>query len=168
MEGPSVCGWRRLRHRSVCLSVVLWWERMPWQSGMVWKLYLKAKDLACEGPPFPWCIARASMGCRLTRLNIWVSIGKQLCKGIAVLTQLYCLIHINMSTTCFGLYGHRQVGYSIRGKLHNIIWHRINICVYTQIFVLNHMYFSSDIVSNLTMPIKAETCSWHIYMYQTI
>ena len=25
----------------------------------------------------------------------WLTIGKQLCKGIAVLTQLYCLIHIN-------------------------------------------------------------------------
>ena len=37
-------------------------------------------------------------------------------KGIAVLTQLYCLIHLNMSTTCFDLYGHGQVGYDIRGK----------------------------------------------------
>ena len=42
--------------------------------------------------------------------------GKQLCKGITVLTQLYCQIHINISTTCFGPYGHRQVGYNIRGK----------------------------------------------------
>jgi len=56
-------------------------------------------------------------------------IGKQLCKGIAILTQPYCLIHINMSTTCFGLYGHRQAGYNIGGKLHNIIWYRTNICV---------------------------------------
>ena len=29
-----------------------------------------------------------------------------------------------MSTTCFGLYGHRQFGYNIRGNLHNIIWYK--------------------------------------------
>ena len=34
-----------------------------------------------------------------------------------------------MSTTCFGLYGRRQVGYNIRRKLHNIIWHKTNISV---------------------------------------
>jgi len=46
----------------------------------------------------------------------WLTKGKQLCKGITVLTQLYCQIHINISTMCFGPYGHRQVGYKIRGK----------------------------------------------------
>ena len=44
--------------------------------------------------------------------------------------QLYCQIHINISTTCFGPYGHCQVGYSIRGKkLHTIIWYSTNISV---------------------------------------
>ena len=33
-----------------------------------------------------------------------------------VLTQLYRQIYINISTTCFCPYGHRQVGYDIRGK----------------------------------------------------
>jgi len=36
--------------------------------------------------------------------------GKQIRKGITVLTQLYCQIHINISTTCFSPYGHRQFG----------------------------------------------------------
>jgi len=49
-------------------------------------------------------------------------------QGITVLTQLYCQIHTNISTACFGPYGHRQVGYSIRGKkLHNTIWYSTNI-----------------------------------------
>ena len=42
--------------------------------------------------------------------------GEQLGKKYTVLTQLYCQIHINISTTCFSPYGHRQVEYSIRGK----------------------------------------------------
>jgi len=46
----------------------------------------------------------------------WLTKDKQLRKGITILTQLYCQIHINISTTCFGPYGHCQVGYSIRGK----------------------------------------------------
>jgi hypothetical protein len=55
--------------------------------------------------------------------------GKQISKGITVWTQLYCRIRINISTTCFGSYGHRQVRYSIGGKkkLHNIIWYSRNI-----------------------------------------
>jgi hypothetical protein len=41
---------------------------------------------------------------------------KQLRQSINVLTQLYFQININISTTCFGSYGHRQVGYRIRGQ----------------------------------------------------
>jgi len=48
--------------------------------------------------------------------SCWLTKGKQLCKGITVLTQLCCQMYINISTTCFGPYGHRQVGYKIRGK----------------------------------------------------
>ena len=57
------------------------------------------------------------------------NISKQLCKGIAVITQLYYTIHINMSTTCFGHFGHRQVGYNYRRKLHIIIWYSTIISV---------------------------------------
>jgi len=42
----------------------------------------------------------------------------------------------------------------------------------TLMFVLYHIilcsFFPSDVVSNLTMAIRAETCSWDIYMYLTI
>ena len=46
----------------------------------------------------------------------WLTKGKQLRQGIIVLAQLYFRIHINISATYFGPYGHRQVGYSIRGR----------------------------------------------------
>jgi len=46
----------------------------------------------------------------------WLTKCKQLCHGIAVLTQLYFRIHIAISTIRFGPYVHHQVGYSIRGK----------------------------------------------------
>jgi len=44
------------------------------------------------------------------------------CLNTTILSDTY------ISTTCFGLYGHRQVGYSIRWKkLHNITWYSTNI-----------------------------------------
>ena len=42
--------------------------------------------------------------------------GKQLCWGIPSWTQLYCQIYKNVSTTCFGPYGHLQVGHEVRWK----------------------------------------------------
>ena len=60
----------------------------------------------------------------------WLTKGKQLCEGITVLTQLYCLIYIYIyiSTTCFGPYGHLQVGYEIRRKtIYNMV-HYIHEC----------------------------------------
>ena len=42
--------------------------------------------------------------------------GKQLCWGIPSWTQLYCQTYKNISTTCFGPYGHLQVGHEIRRK----------------------------------------------------
>ena len=46
----------------------------------------------------------------------WLTKGKQLCWGIPSWTQLYCQIYKNISTTCFGPYGHLQVGHEIRWK----------------------------------------------------
>jgi len=97
----------------------------------------------------------------------WLTKGKELCQGITILTKLYCWIHINIQTTCYGPYGHRQVGYSIGGKTH-MIWYSKNISVIssptytTLIFVLYHIIlcsFSSVTVSNMTMATSAETCS---------
>ena len=43
-------------------------------------------------------------------------------RGCTVLTQLYRQRYINISTTCFGLYGHLQVGYEIRRKtIYNMV-----------------------------------------------
>ena len=55
--------------------------------------------------------------------------------------------------------------------LHNFVNNISSPTYTTLIFVLYHIIlcsFSSDAVSNLTMAIRAETCSWDIYMYLTI
>jgi len=43
----------------------------------------------------------------------WLTKGKQLC-GVYRLEHNYIVRYINISTTCFGPYGHLQVGYEIK------------------------------------------------------
>ena len=70
--------------------------------------------------------SRWQMGCNSVFKGL--TKGKQLCKGMPSWTQLYCLIYINISTTCFGPYGHLQVGYEIRCKtIYNMV-HYIHEC----------------------------------------
>ena len=57
-----------------------------------------------------------------------VPYGKQLCLGIPSWTQLYCQIYKNTSTTCFGPYGHLQVGHEIRRKTICNMVHDIHKC----------------------------------------
>ena len=46
----------------------------------------------------------------------WLTKGKQCARVYRLNTTILSDIYIYISTTCFGPYGHRQVGYDIRGK----------------------------------------------------
>jgi len=50
----------------------------------------------------------------------------------------------------------------------HIFVNEISSPTYTTLYLIILCSFSSDIASNLTMTIRAETCSWDIYMYLTV
>ena len=45
-------------------------------------------------------------------------------------TNIFSHIYINISTTCFGLYGHRQVGHDMRGKKCMILYGTVQTLVW--------------------------------------
>jgi len=57
--------------------------------------------------------------------------GNQLCKGIAVLTQLYCQIYINISTTLHvsALMAIVRLDTISEENRYNVIWYSTNISV---------------------------------------
>ena len=99
---------------------------------------------------------------RLRRCEIDGTKGEQLCKGNTVLTQLYRQIYTKYLNYMFRPLW-TSSGWKQYQRKNYIIWYSTNISVvYYYYYYYYHIIFysfSSDIVSNLTMAIRAETSS---------